>query len=138
MDGNQKMNGLNRELVMMVRKRQPDLDRRRISCVVDCETCHHLDLTRLPVEILLDFAIQNSPDGSEILISVLQSPDGLELEIADSGEMPAARESSIPIQIEKAKRMLESVDGDLELMPCPQGGTAYILTLRNQPHKAAA
>ena len=84
---------------------------------------------------LAELAIQNSPNGSTIMTSVIQTQRDIEIEIADAAQQ--AIPTNAPA-IVKARTIAAPIGGRIDVLPCAQGGTAYILSIPRWKIEAAA
>ena len=84
--------------------------------------------------LLIEYAIEKSPNGGEVDITLVDSDDQWELEIADSRiefeQMPVLDRNEI--RLYDARRAAKKHGGLVRSFLCPQGGTANSLVI---PHK---
>lgn len=76
-----------------------------------------------------DAALEADPDSDgptlcEVLVTAVDTGDGVEIEVADSG--PARRPKPLPVEL---RRLLAAVEGSLTAVACAEGGTAVTLRL---------
>jgi signal transduction histidine kinase len=91
-------------------------------------------------------AVQSMPDGGDLVITAVQGPYGVELEIADSGPgLPDAasvlqshRPISAPDGMDSVREVLDSHGARLTAVNCPEGGAAFTLQLPLRAARAAA
>ena len=83
---------------------------------IPCEKGRAADL----IAALTQQALTAMPDGGDLMITGCQTPNGIELEIADSGDDVHHRERHLPIAA-------AAIQADLEWKNCPQGGVAVTI-----------
>lgn len=95
-----------------------------------------VDLVRSLVEAACDAAAAAPPRLREVVVTSVAGPDGLEIEVADSGPDPVAGPRSA---VSSARDLAERLGGTLTVRGCPEGGTAVTLHLtRRGPQRQAA
>jgi hypothetical protein len=106
----------------------------RVACDVDPRL--HADADPAAIRGLLEpllraacaAALEADPDSDgpalgEVLVTAVDTGDGIEIEVADSG--PARR----PESTAELRRLLAVVEGSLTVVACAEGGTAVTLRL---------
>lgn len=83
---------------------------------IPCNKSRTADL----IAALTQQALAAMPDGGDLMITACESANGIELEIADSGDDVDRRERHLPISA-------AAVQADLEWRNCPQGGVAVTI-----------
>jgi len=104
----------------------------RLRCAADADTVRGLlePLVRAAVAAaLVPDPASDGPAIHEVLVTVVDTGDALEIEVADSGP---ARGPGPPAAV--VRLLLASVDGSLSFTACAEGGTAVTLRL---PHRRA-
>ena len=72
------------------------------------------------IAALTQQALAAMPDGGDLMITGCETRDGIELEIADSGDDVKHRERHLPIAA-------AAIQADLQWKNCPQGGVAVTI-----------
>ncbi len=73
----------------------------------------------------------DGPDLREVIITAVDTPRGIEIEVADSGPGPAC----IPqAALSAARGQAESHGGHLDVVACPEGGSAVTFCLPSRVH----
>ncbi len=83
-------------------------------------------------------AASGSLGGPEVTVTSVQYEDAVEIEVADSGTMPAcdrARADADPSQVAK---LVSHLGVSLQTMDCPEGGVAVTLRLPRMVSQRAA
>jgi len=96
-------------------------------------------------------ALDAMPDGGELVITSYSSPQGFELEVADSGpgvEIQSMQQVLDPFFTTKqggtglglsiVSRIAEAHGGEVAIANCPEGGAAFTLRFPRQPSREAA
>ena len=92
-----------------------------LSLPIPCNKQRTADL----ITALFSRALQAMSDGGDLTITACETPDGIELEIADSGTDVGERERHLPIAA-------AAIDADLTWQNCPQGGVAVTIRFPTQ------
>jgi len=95
-----------------------------------------VDLLGALVESACEAAAAAPPRLREVVVTTVAGPDGLEIEVADSGPGPAAGPEPA---LASARPLAERLGGTLTVRGCPEGGTAVTLHLprRGRQRQAA-
>ena len=80
------------------------------------------------ITALSNRALQAMPDGGDLMITACDTPEGIELEIADSGTDVSERERHLPIAA-------AAIQADLTWQNCPQGGAAVTIRFPSQSNR---
>jgi hypothetical protein len=104
--------------------------------VVDADPATMRRALRTLIEAAIEAAARpaapsDAPPLHEVVITSVAGPDGLEIEIADSG---AAAEQSLDITLAAAASALQRLGGGLRVAGCAEGGRAVTVVL---PRRAA-
>jgi K+-sensing histidine kinase KdpD len=94
---------------------------------------------------LVENAIEQTPHGGEVNITLVESDNRWELEVADSAPQPSPANDSISGRNRNVNRMSEireAVDlhgGTICSFKCPQGGTAnsILIPIQSNTHPTA-
>ena len=146
------ISGLLRELCESL---APQLAAQRISVEIDADPSIALvadrDMLRRAVLNLVFNAIDAMPDGGDLLLTAVDSPTGLELEVADSGpgvEHGIQQRIFEPFFTTKSEgtglglaivyRVAEVHRGDVDVANCPEGGAAFTIRIPHRAMEAAA
>ena len=133
----------------------PQLEAQRIDLEIDAAESIQLladrDMLRRAVLNLVFNAIDAMPDGGNLVITAVQGPRGIELEVADSGpgvEMDIRQRIFEPFFTTKSEgtglglaivyRVAEVHGGGIEVANCPEGGAAFTIQIPNRALEAAA
>ncbi len=133
----------------------PQLDAQHIRVEIDVppaeETKADRDMLRRCILNLSLNAIDAMPDGGELIITSYQGPDGLELEIADSGPglsdevrrrmfepFFTTKSSGTGLGLAIVCRIAEVHGGELTACNCPEGGAAFTLRIPELAHRLEA
>ena len=75
------------------------------------------------VRVLVRQSLDEMPDGGDLSITACEMPNGLELELADTGNEIASRPTSLPMAA-------AAIGARLDWQNCPQGGAAVTVKFR--------
>ena len=96
------------------------------------------------VDQLIRYAMRRCDHDGELLVSARIRGDQIDFEVADSGASISSRVNAdetenspstcMPIEFERARRLIASIGGNCQATNCPQGGVAWTI---NIPHPVA-
>ncbi len=75
------------------------------------------------IRTLVTQALQEMPEGGDLSITACPTPQGLELELADTGSDIASRARRLPM-------VAATIGAQVAWQNCPQGGAAVTVTFR--------
>jgi signal transduction histidine kinase len=124
---------------------------------LDLDVCqsHQLYADRCMLQQALENLVLNAldamPDGGELSFTSYCGPEGVELEIADTGcgvpdtirrrlfnPFVTTKRDGAGLGLAIVHRVVTAHGGDVSLKDCPQGGTAFTLRFPFKSRKAAA
>jgi K+-sensing histidine kinase KdpD len=90
------------------------------------------------IDQLIRFAMHRCEHDGELLVSARVRQDRIDFEVADSGAPiansgPVEKMQSYPNEIERARRLVALLGGQVSAVNCPQGGVAWTITLPSTP-----
>jgi len=125
--------------------------RRELDIPSTLMACADVDMLRRAVLNLILNAVNAMPHGGELAITVLESVNGFELEVADSGSGITRRDArrlfepffttkrgGTGLGLAIVERIAALHDGHVSASNCPQGGAAFTLHIPQRRRRAAA